>query len=68
MKVLTFDLEVENHRKYKRLADPFNAENYVVEAGWSWNGGKVESQRFNKKNCQIYYLHFTEHFHHFTNK
>jgi hypothetical protein len=45
MKVLTFDLEVENHRLNKRLASPFDPRNYVVEAGWSWNGGKPESKR-----------------------
>jgi len=50
MKVLTYDLEVENHRKYKRLADPFNADNYIVEAGWSWDGGVVESIRFEKNH------------------
>tara|TARA_R110002096_G_scaffold110795_4_gene241969 strand:+ start:202 stop:2514 length:2313 start_codon:yes stop_codon:yes gene_type:complete len=46
MKVLTFDLEVENHRLNKRLASPFDPRNYVVEAGWSWNGGKVGSERY----------------------
>lgn len=48
MKVLTFDLEVENHKSNKRLAAPFDMRNYVVEAGWSWNGGKVESKRWNE--------------------
>ena len=46
MKVLTFDLEVENHRLNKRLASPFDPRNYIVEAGWSWNGGKVGSERY----------------------
>lgn len=50
MKVLTFDLEVENHRLYKRLAAPFDPRNYVVEAGWSWNGGARESVRFEKNH------------------
>lgn len=50
MKVLTFDLETENHRKYKRLADPFNPENYIVEAGWSINGGACKSIRFEKNH------------------
>lgn len=50
MKVLTYDLEIENHKKYKRLADPFNAENYIVEAGWSWNGGARESIRFEENH------------------
>ena len=50
MKVLTFDIECQNHRKYKRLADPFNAENYIVEIGYSINGGKVDSERFEKNH------------------
>ena len=48
MKVLTFDLEVENYKLNKRLASPFDPRNYVVEAGWSWNGGKAESERYNE--------------------
>jgi len=50
MKVLTFDLEIENYRKNKRLADPFNPENYIVEAGWSWDGGERESIRFEENH------------------
>lgn len=50
MKVLTYDLEIENHKKYKRLADPFNPDNYIVEAGWSWNGGERESIRFEENH------------------
>ncbi len=50
MKILTFDLEVENYRKYKRLADPFNPDNYIVEAGWNINGGPVESVRFEENH------------------
>ncbi len=46
MKVLTFDLETENHILHKRKAGPFDARNYVVEAGWSWNGGVVQSKRW----------------------
>lgn len=50
MKVLTFDLETENHRKYKRLAAPFNPDNYIVEAGWNINGGECKSIRFEKNH------------------
>ena len=46
MKVLTFDLETENYRLNKRLAAPFDARNYVVEAGWSFNGGERFSKRW----------------------
>ena len=48
MKVLTFDLEVENHKLNKRLASPFDKRNYIVEAGWSWNGGKASSERYDE--------------------
>ena len=48
MKVLTFDLETENHTLNKRKASPFDPRNYIVEAGWNWNGGKVESQRYDE--------------------
>lgn len=50
MKVLTFDLEVENNRTYKRLAAPFDPNNYVVEAGWSINGGTRHSQRWEENH------------------
>lgn len=45
MKVITFDLETENHLKNKRRAAPFDDRNYIVEAGWSWNGGTPQSVR-----------------------
>ena len=45
MKVLTFDLETENHVSNKRKASPFDKRNYIVEAGWNWNGGTVNSLR-----------------------
>ena len=48
MKILTFDLETENHTLNKRKASPFDPRNYIVEAGWNWNGGKVESQRYDE--------------------
>lgn len=50
MKILTFDLETQNHRRYKRLADPFNPDNYIVEAGWSINGGARKSVRFEENH------------------
>ena len=49
MKVLTFDLETENHKLNKRLASPFDKRNYIVEAGWSWNGGEAKSVR--RESC-----------------
>jgi DNA polymerase-1 len=40
MNILTFDLECENHRKMKRVASPFDERNYIVQIGWSINGGE----------------------------
>ncbi len=37
--ILTFDLETENHELNKRKAGPFDSRNYVVQIGWSINGG-----------------------------
>ncbi len=48
MKVLTFDLETENHILNKRKASPFDPRNYIVEAGWNFNGGKVHSERYDE--------------------
>ena len=39
MKYLTLDLEVENHKLNKRTASPFDERNYIVQIGWSINGG-----------------------------
>lgn len=39
MKILTFDLETENHSLNKRVASPFDPRNYIVQIGWSVNGG-----------------------------
>jgi hypothetical protein len=44
MKILTFDLETENHSLNKRVASPFDLRNYIVQIGWSVNGG----ERFEK--------------------
>jgi DNA polymerase-1 len=44
MKLLTVDLEVENYSLNKRVASPFDLRNYIVQIGWSVNGG----ERFEK--------------------
>lgn len=43
---LTLDLEVNNHKLNKRLAGPFDERNYVVESGWSVNGGPKSWQYY----------------------
>lgn len=50
MKILTFDLETENYRLNKRLASPFDPRNYVVQAGWSINGGKPQEQYYTENH------------------
>jgi DNA polymerase I-like protein with 3'-5' exonuclease and polymerase domains len=46
MKVFTFDLETENYKSNKRLASPFDKRNYIVQIGWSINGGKPQEQYY----------------------
>ena len=46
MKIFTFDLETENHKLNKRLASPFDERNYVVQIGWSVNGGKPQEKYY----------------------
>lgn len=46
MKVLSFDLETENHILNKRLASPFDKRNYIVQIGWSVNGGKPQEKYY----------------------
>ena len=44
--ILTFDLEVENHELNKRKAGPFDPRNYVVQIGWSINGGEKHEKYY----------------------
>ena len=46
MIALTFDLETENHVLNKRRASPFDPRNYIVQAGWSINGGQPQEQYY----------------------
>lgn len=48
MNVLTFDLETENHVSNKRKASPFDPRNYIVQIGWSVNGGKCHEKYYDK--------------------
>lgn len=52
MKVLTFDIECENHTFNKRKASPFDPRNYIVEIGYNINGGEVKSERFEENHRQ----------------
>tara|TARA_R110000851_G_scaffold57574_7_gene134073 strand:- start:6343 stop:8664 length:2322 start_codon:yes stop_codon:yes gene_type:complete len=46
MILFTFDLETENHKLNKRLASPFDPRNYIVQAGWSVNGGEPQEKYY----------------------
>ena len=39
-KILTYDLETTTQTQFKRKASPFCKDNYVVAAGYSYDGGK----------------------------
>jgi len=45
---LTFDLETDNYTKHKRKASPFDDRNYIVQSGWSVNGGKPQEKYFKR--------------------
>lgn len=50
MAYLIFDLETETHHKFKRKANPFIPENYVVMRGWKKQGdARCSWQYFNNK-------------------
>lgn len=48
MIALTFDLETENHVLNKRKASPFDPRNYIVQIGWSINGGQPQEKYYTK--------------------
>jgi DNA polymerase I-like protein with 3'-5' exonuclease and polymerase domains len=48
MKILTFDLETENHTLNKRKASPFDKRNYIVQIGWSINGGPAQEKYYDE--------------------
>lgn len=46
MIAFTFDLETENHKDKKRVASPFDERNYIVQIGWSVNGGQPQEKYY----------------------
>ena len=44
----TFDLETENYVLNKRKAGPFDERNYIVQIGWSVNGGDRHEKYYEK--------------------
>ena len=43
MSYVTLDLETTIKSSYKRKANPFDRDNWVVMAGWKHKGGQVQS-------------------------
>lgn len=43
---MVIDLEVENNTLFKRKASPFDERNYVVQIGWSVNGGTPQEKYY----------------------
>lgn len=48
MIAFTFDLETENHTLNKRKASPFDPRNYIVQVGWSINGGQPHEKYYSE--------------------
>lgn len=46
MILFTFDLETQNNIHNKRKASPFDLRNYIVQVGWSINGGKPQEKYY----------------------
>ena len=43
---MILDLETQTHKKYKRKANPFLPENYIVARGWKYQGDKRATAQF----------------------
>ena len=50
MKILTFDLETQNHKTNKRTASPYDERNYIVQIGWSVNGGAPQEKYYTENH------------------
>lgn len=48
--ILTFDLETQNHELHKRKAGPFDERNYIVQIGWSINGGEKHEKYYTENH------------------
>ena len=49
MSYVTFDVETTIKESFKRRANPFDKDNFVVMAGWKHKGGEVESAYYGRK-------------------
>ena len=49
MTYLVFDLETQNHKSHKRVANPFDPRNYVVMRGWKTEGDATCSMSYHKQ-------------------
>ena len=51
-----FDLETQNHKSKKRVANPFDPRNYVVMRGWKVEGASHGSMTYHKCRSPSNYL------------
>lgn len=49
MSYIILDVETTIKQSYKRRANPFDADNWVVAAGWKHKGGEVEHAYYGRK-------------------
>lgn len=47
--ILTFDIEADNREHFGRFASQFHPENYIVDIGWSYNGGTPTHRYYNSR-------------------
>ncbi len=48
-KYMIYDIETENHKVYKRLANPFVKQNWVIYRGWKVEGDKQCTMSYHPK-------------------
>lgn len=59
-KYLAFDNETETHNKYKRKANPFLAENYIVMRGWRVQDEPINSWTYHKSKAEVKPIHIPD--------
>ena len=60
MKCMYFDNETETHKRYKRVANPFIAENYIVMRGWKIKGDAQCSHQHFKSKAEVKPIHIPD--------
>ncbi|QIG73186.1 putative DNA polymerase I protein [Rhizobium phage RHph_I40] len=57
---MVFDLETETHSPFKRKANPFSPDNWVVMRGWKLQGDKRGYATYHPKHDRTSYLHIPD--------